>query len=73
MDKTLVRDLIHYPERYTAIVKASLVLRFCSLALLVIFVLAWKAFSSSTGDLSWGVVLIIIANMSYKRGFAGRV
>lgn len=63
LDKTLVRDLVHSPNSYTSIVKASLVLRFALLGGLVLSVLGWKAIVPSTSDLSWGVVLVIVANM----------
>jgi O-antigen/teichoic acid export membrane protein len=54
LDKTLVRDLIHFPDRYTAIVKASLALRFTLLTLVITAILVWKLFASPTSDLSWG-------------------
>lgn len=62
LDKTLVRDLIHFPDRYTATVKASLILRFALLGVFAATILSWKMLSPGADDISWGVVLIIIAN-----------
>jgi len=62
LDRTLVRDLIHYPGRFAATVKASLIIRFTLLTLVIALVLGWKLFQPSTGDITWGVVLIIVAN-----------
>lgn len=62
MDRTLVRDLTHFPGRFTATVKASLALRFALLALVIAAIIAWKLASPTESDLTWGVVLIIIAN-----------
>jgi O-antigen/teichoic acid export membrane protein len=62
LDRTLVRDLIHYPDRFTAIVNASLMLRVTLLILIMTVIILWKLMQPSDTDVTWGVVLIIIAN-----------
>lgn len=71
LDKTLVRDLIHYPDRFAATVKASLILRFSLLALVIALVLGWKIFQPPDGDVTWGVVLIIVANAAMSVDLQG--
>ncbi|MBE0534674.1 MAG: oligosaccharide flippase family protein [Phycisphaerae bacterium] len=60
MDRTLVRDLIHYPERFSELVVASLVLRGILLTLVVAVLFAWKLIWQPA-DLPWPVIAVIVA------------
>lgn len=71
MDRTLVRDLTHFPGRFTATVRASLALRFALLILVIAAIITWKLAFSSESDLTWGVVLIIIANTAMSVDLQG--
>lgn len=71
LDRTMVRDLIHYPDRFAATVKASLIVRFSLLALVIVLVIGWKVFQNPSGDISWGVILIIIANAAMSVDLQG--
>lgn len=71
MDRTLVRDLTHFPGRFTAIVKASLALRFALLTLVIAAIITWKLAFPAESDLTWGVVLIIIANTAMSVDLQG--
>lgn len=62
LDKTLVRDLIHYPERFGELVFASLLLRWVLFGFVVIALLGWKLAAGAGSDVSWGLLLIIIAS-----------
>jgi len=62
LDKTLVRDLIHYPERFGELVAASLLLRWTLFAFVGAVFLAWKLAAGDGSDLSWGLLLVIIAS-----------
>ncbi|NIA10444.1 MAG: oligosaccharide flippase family protein [Nitrospiraceae bacterium] len=61
MDKTLVRDLVHYPDRFGELVAGSLLLRGIMFAFVLLCVLLWKVSSYHTNDLSWGVIAIFIS------------
>jgi O-antigen/teichoic acid export membrane protein len=62
MERTLVRDLIHYPHRFAEIVAGSLLLR-SWLQMLVIFgLLIWKfAFDLPSTLSSWGFMAVVVA------------
>lgn len=60
IDRTLVRDLIHYPNRFAELAMASLLLRGVLLVLVVAGLLIWKLVWQSA-DMSWPVIAIIIA------------
>jgi len=60
MNRTLVRDLIHYPKRFAELVMASLMLRGILLGLVVVALLAWKVLWQPT-DLSWAIVVVVVA------------
>jgi O-antigen/teichoic acid export membrane protein len=62
LDRTLVRDLVHYPERFGELVSASLMLRWILLAAVVAGLVVWKLVVGSGSDVSWGLLLVIIAN-----------
>ena len=62
LDRTLVRDLIHYPEHFGELVAASLLLRWLLLAFVVIAFSAWRLILGAGSDISWGLILVIIAN-----------
>lgn len=61
-DRTLVRDLIHYPEQFRAIVSASYLLRWLFLGIVVVVLVLWKLAAGYSSDLSWGLLMVIIAN-----------
>lgn len=61
-DRTLVRDLIHHPDKKGQIVAASVILRGLLFALVTTALLIWKFFSPATSDLTWGVILIVLGN-----------
>ena len=60
LDRTLVRDLVHFPDRFGKTVAASIALR----GVIFIFVLfgffVWKLCLPNTGDLLWGVIAIAL-------------
>ena len=59
-ERTLVRDLIHFPKRQGQLVASSLLVR-CFLFLIVTLALViWKLFSPAISDLTWGVVLVVL-------------
>jgi O-antigen/teichoic acid export membrane protein len=61
-DRTLVRDLIHYPERVGELVGASLILRWMLFGVVVGAILTWKLAAGTGSGLSWGLLLVITAN-----------
>lgn len=62
LDRTLVRDLIHYPHRFGELVAASLVLRWTLFSVVVMALITWKFTAGGGSDVSWGLLLVIIAN-----------
>ncbi|NPU84520.1 MAG: oligosaccharide flippase family protein [Syntrophaceae bacterium] len=60
LDRTLVRDLIHYPDRFSALVRASLFLRYI-LTIITISALLTLKLLFLQYYISWGVFLIITA------------
>jgi PST family polysaccharide transporter len=60
MNRTLVRDLIHYPKRFAELVMASLLLRGLLLGLVVALLLVWKI-AGKPADVSWAIVVVIVA------------
>lgn len=60
-DRTLVRDLIHYPEIFAELVSGSLLLRYLLTVATVVCLVAWKM-AASAPDVTWGLMLVIIAN-----------
>ncbi len=62
LDRTLVRDLIHYPERVGEFVTASLLLRWMLFALVTFALVVWKLAAGAGSDISWGLLLVILAN-----------
>jgi O-antigen/teichoic acid export membrane protein len=62
LDRTLVRDLIHYPGRFGELVAASLVLRWMLFAVVAMALIAWKLAAGTGSDASWGLLLVIVAN-----------
>jgi len=59
LDRTFVRDLIHYPRRFGQLVAGSLVLRGLLLVVVILALVGWKlTFASS--ELSWGVIAVIL-------------
>ena len=59
-DRTLVRDLIHFPKRQGQLVASSLLLRGFLFLLVTLAVVIWKFFSPAVSDLTWGVVLVVL-------------
>jgi O-antigen/teichoic acid export membrane protein len=62
LDRTLVRDLIHYPERVGELVTASLLLRWMLFAVVAFVLVVWKLAAGAGSDVSWGLLLVILAN-----------
>ncbi len=62
LDRTLVRDLIHYPDRFGELVAASLVLRWMLFTGVVVTLIVWKWAAGAGSDVTWGLLLVIIAN-----------
>lgn len=59
LDRTFVRDLIHYPRRFGQLVAGSLVLRGVLLVVVILALVSWKlTFASS--ELTWGVIAVVI-------------
>ncbi len=59
LDRTFVRDLIHYPKRFGQLVAGSLVLRGLLLVVVILALVSWKlTFASS--ELSWGVIAVVV-------------
>ena len=59
LDRTFVRDLIHYPRRFGQLVAGSLVLRGLLLVVVILALVSWKlTFASS--ELSWGVIAVVL-------------
>jgi PST family polysaccharide transporter len=61
MDRTLVRDLIHYPKRLAELVAGSLLLRGGIQLLVIVGLLIWKFAFDASGALSWGLMAIVVA------------
>ena len=59
-DRTLVRDLIHFPKRQGQLVLSSLLLRGFLFLVVISALLIWKYFSSTESDLTWGVILVVL-------------
>ncbi|MBL7146702.1 MAG: oligosaccharide flippase family protein [Phycisphaerae bacterium] len=59
-DRTLVRDLIHYPKRQGQLVASSVLLRGLLFLVVTLTLLIWKFFSPAVSDLTWGVVLVVL-------------
>ncbi len=60
MNRTLVRDLIHYPNRFAELVMASLLLRGVLLGLVVAGLLVWKLLWQPA-DMSWAIIVVVVA------------
>lgn len=61
MDRTLVRDLIHYPHRFAELVAGSLLLRGVIQLLMIVGLLIWKFAFDASGALSWGLMAVVVA------------
>jgi O-antigen/teichoic acid export membrane protein len=61
-DRTLVRDLIHFPKRQGQLVTSSLLLRGFLFLVVTLALLVWKYFSPTESDLTWGVVLVVLGH-----------
>jgi len=61
MDRTLVRDLIHYPHRFAELVAGSLLLRGGIQVLVIVGLLIWKFTFDASGALSWGLMAVVVA------------
>jgi len=65
LDRTFVRNLIHYPEKKGQIVAATIILRGLLFVLVALVLIIWKFFSPPTSDLTWGVILVAIGNSMF--------
>jgi len=61
LNRTFVRDLIHFPSRFGELVAASLVLRSLILALVFLGLVGWNIIVGANYSLSWGMIAIVIA------------
>ena len=61
LDRTLVRDLIHHPERFSDLVQGSLYLRYLLALIMLCGLLIWK-FLNQESPLGWGIVLIAMGS-----------
>jgi O-antigen/teichoic acid export membrane protein len=61
LNRTFVRDLIHFPSRFGELVAASLVLRSLILALVFLGLIGWNIIMGPNYSLSWGMIAIVIA------------
>ena len=61
LDRTLVRDLVHYPDRFEEFVEASLYLRYLLALVLLFGLLLWKVMSPVSA-VSWGEAMIIMGS-----------
>ncbi len=59
LDRTFVRDLVHYPSRFAQLVAGSLVLRGFLLILITLALIMWKLVFGSN-ELSWGVIAVVL-------------
>jgi O-antigen/teichoic acid export membrane protein len=59
LDRTFVRDLVHYPSRFAQLVAGSLVLRGFLLILITLALIMWKLVSGNK-ELSWGVIAVVL-------------
>ena len=62
LDRTLVRDLIHFPKRQGRLVASSLLLRGFLFLVVTLALFVWKYFSPTESDLTWGVVLVVLGH-----------
>lgn len=61
LEKSLVRELVHFPMRFGELLKASLILRSMLFALFLLFLLIFVITLIHRPGFSWGMVLVIIA------------
>ncbi len=59
-DRTLARDIIHFPKRQGQLVASSLLLRGFLFLIVTLAVVIWKFFSPAISDLTWGVILVVL-------------
>jgi len=59
LDRTFVRDLVHYPSRFAQLVAGSLVLRVFLLILITLALIMWKLVFGNN-ELSWGVIAVVL-------------
>lgn len=58
LERTFVRDLVHYPSRFAKLVVGSLVLRGFILILVTLALIIWKLLFGNN-ELSWGVIAVV--------------
>ena len=61
LDRTMVRDMIHFPSRFGELVAASLFLRAGILGVFVLGLVLWSVVSGSGGGFSWGALAVAVA------------
>jgi O-antigen/teichoic acid export membrane protein len=62
LDRTLVRDLIHFPAQVGELIAASLMLRWMLFGVVAVALLVWKVAAGTSSDVTWGLLLVIVAN-----------
>ncbi len=61
MDRSLLRDLAHYPKRFNEILAASLLARGLLLVVWIVALLVLMAIQIKGIDISWGMFLVVLA------------
>lgn len=61
LDRTLVRDLIHYPDKFSRLVSGSILLRVTMFLFIIACIAIVKTHFPQTGDMTLGIILIAIA------------
>ncbi len=65
LNRTFVRDLIHFPKREGQLVASSCLLRGCLFLVVTLALIIWKVFSPTASDLTWGVVLVALGQSMF--------
>lgn len=60
LDRTLVRDLIHYPARFDKLAVSSIFLHFFMFFFVAAGLLVWKSHLPVNSGLMWGVILVAL-------------
>ena len=63
LEKSFVRDLVHFPKRVGELVKASLILKSMLFVLFLFFLFVGVCVFSKRGELSWAIVLVIFGTV----------
>lgn len=61
LEKSFVRELVHFPDRVGEFFKASILLKSILFTVFLLFLVAAKIFFPHKFEFSWGMILVIIA------------